>query len=231
MRGVTTHRPPESAAPKKTVLPGVALGFAITSLCVVFLWPVGLVLAIMAMVKTGKPEHAGRRGLAITALIVAGLGPFVIGIVAAITIPNFIRFQARSKQAECKVNLKAVFTAARVSMVDEQPLVSLDAMGIEPGPRNRYAYVLRMPEEVIPVGAAFPAIDPAEIQAALAQAGVKPGVEGTCPDCVVTAACVGNVDNDDTLDVWSISTVNRTAANGETIELGTPYNHVNDVRE
>ncbi|MHA7630128.1 hypothetical protein [Corallococcus sp. M7] len=60
---------------------------------------------------------------------------------------------------------------------------------------------------------------------------MKPGVEGTCPDCIVTAACVGNVDNDDTLDVWSISTVKRTAANGDTIEIGDPYNHVNDVQQ
>ncbi|NNB94333.1 pilin [Corallococcus exiguus] len=231
MRGVTTHRPPESAAPKKTVLPGVALGFTIAGLCVVCLWPVGLVLAILAMVKTGKPEHAGRRGLAIAALCVAGLGLFTIGIQAAIAIPNFIQFQARSKQAECKMNLRSIFTAARVSMVDEQPLGSFEAMGFEPGPRNRYAYVLRMPEDVFPVAGDFPAIDPAEIQAALARAGVKPGVEGTCPDCVVTAACVGNVDNDDTLDVWSVSTVNRTAANGEAIPLGAPYNHVNDVRQ
>ncbi|AFE05002.1 fimbrial protein [Corallococcus coralloides DSM 2259] len=231
MRDVTTQIPPESAPPKKTILPGVALGFTIAGLCIVCLWPVGLVLAILAMVKTGKPEHAGRRGLAIAALCVAGLGLVTIGIQAAIAIPNFMKFQARAKQAECRSNLKAVFTAARVSLVDDQPLVSLDAMGIEPGPRNRYAYVLRMPEEVIPVGNAFPALAPEAIQAALDQAGVKPGVEGTCPDCVVTAACVGNVDNDDTLDVWSISTVNRTAANGETIDLGDPYNHVNDVRQ
>nr|WP_237726636.1 pilin [Corallococcus coralloides] len=228
---MTTQIPPESAPPKKTILPGVALGFTIAGLCIVCLWPVGLVLAILAMVKTGKPEHAGRRGLAIAALCVAGLGLVTIGIQAAIAIPNFMKFQARAKQAECRSNLKAVFTAARVSLVDDQPLVSLDAMGIEPGPRNRYAYVLRMPEEVIPVGNAFPALAPEAIQAALDQAGVKPGVEGTCPDCVVTAACVGNVDNDDTLDVWSISTVNRTAANGETIDLGDPYNHVNDVRQ
>ncbi|MBN9686213.1 MULTISPECIES: pilin [unclassified Corallococcus] len=231
MKGVTTRIPPESAPPKKTALPGVALGFAIAGMCIYCLWPVGLVLAILAMLKTGKPEHAGRRGLATAALVVAGLGPFIIGIQFALAIPNFIKFQARTKQAECKMNLKAVFTAARVSLVDDEPLVSLDAMGIEAGPRNRYAYVLRMPEEIIPVGSAFPALAPEAIEAALAQAGVKPGVEGTCPDCIVTAACVGNVDDDDTLDVWSISTVNRTAANGETIEMGTPYNHVNDVRQ
>ena len=37
----------------------------------------------------------------------------IIGILAAIAIPNFIKFQARSKQSEAKSNLKAMFTAER----------------------------------------------------------------------------------------------------------------------
>ena len=34
----------------------------------------------------------------------------IIGILAAIAIPNFIKFQARSKQGEAKSNLKSLFT-------------------------------------------------------------------------------------------------------------------------
>ena len=37
----------------------------------------------------------------------------IIGILAAIAIPNFIKFQARSKQSEAKANLKAIFTAQK----------------------------------------------------------------------------------------------------------------------
>ncbi|RYZ36388.1 MAG: prepilin-type N-terminal cleavage/methylation domain-containing protein [Myxococcaceae bacterium] len=37
----------------------------------------------------------------------------IIGILAAIAIPNFIRFQAKSKQSEAKTNLKAIFTAQK----------------------------------------------------------------------------------------------------------------------
>src|SRR5689334_6924830 len=37
----------------------------------------------------------------------------IIGILAAIAIPNFIRFQARSKQAEAKNNMKAIFTGQK----------------------------------------------------------------------------------------------------------------------
>ncbi|RKH74729.1 pilin [Corallococcus aberystwythensis] len=222
---------PESAAPKKTALPGVALGFAIAGMCLACLWPVGVVLAILAMVKTSKPEYAGRRGLAVASLIAAGVGPFVIGIWAAIAIPNFIRFQARSKQTECRVNLKAIFTAAKARMVEGEPMGSFEALGFQPEPRNRYAYVLVMPDSVIPVGAPFPALDPDVLQAALDRAGVEPGVQGECPDCTLTAACVGNVDNDDTLDVWSISTADRTDASNQPVAAGAPLHHVNDVQE
>jgi len=35
----------------------------------------------------------------------------IIGILAAIAIPNFVKFQCRSKQSEAKTSLKAIFTA------------------------------------------------------------------------------------------------------------------------
>ncbi len=50
------------------------------------------------------------------------------------------------------------------------------------------------------------------------------GLEGTCPDCELTVACVGNADQDPTLDVWSISTRDRPEG-----VRGTPVHHVNDL--
>ena len=38
----------------------------------------------------------------------------IIGILAAIAIPNFLRFQAKSKQSEAKTNLGGIFTAETV---------------------------------------------------------------------------------------------------------------------
>ena len=35
----------------------------------------------------------------------------IIGILAAIAIPNFVKFQCRSKQSEAKGSLKAIYTA------------------------------------------------------------------------------------------------------------------------
>ncbi|RYZ42839.1 MAG: pilin [Myxococcaceae bacterium] len=218
------------AAPKKSVLPGVALGFAIASLCLICLWPVGLVLSIVAMVKTGKPGQQQGRGLAIAALVVSVCSIFFSGIVAAIAIPNFLKYQARSKQTECKVQLKSLYVSAMSRMQEEQPVGSFADLGFEPGPRNRYAYVLGLPDGIFPVGGSFTALDPFAIQAALSNAGLETGVKGECPECTLTAACVGNVDNDDTLDVWSISTAERTDAEGKTIAPGVLLQHVDDVQ-
>lgn len=67
----------------------------------------------------------------------------IIGILAAIAIPNFIRFQARSKQSEAKTNLKAIFTGQR-SFFGERDTYSAVAanIGFSPERGNRYAYVL-----------------------------------------------------------------------------------------
>src|SRR3982074_730659 len=67
----------------------------------------------------------------------------IIGILAAIAIPNFIRFQARSKQGEAKSNLKSMFTAQR-SFYQEKDRYSIyvDEIGFSPERGNRYGYSL-----------------------------------------------------------------------------------------
>ena len=45
----------------------------------------------------------------------------IIGILAAIAIPNFIAYQAKSKQAEAKVALGAIFTSAVAYQAETVP--------------------------------------------------------------------------------------------------------------
>src|SRR5207248_574188 len=67
----------------------------------------------------------------------------IIGILAAIAIPNFIKFQARSKQSEAKANLKALFTAEKAFMQEKDRYSALvGEMGFSPERNNRYAYYL-----------------------------------------------------------------------------------------
>jgi type IV pilus assembly protein PilA len=65
----------------------------------------------------------------------------IIGILAAIAIPNFIKFQARSKQGEAKANLKAWFTAQRSFYQEKDRYADVMAeAGFNPERGNRYAY-------------------------------------------------------------------------------------------
>jgi type IV pilus assembly protein PilA len=67
----------------------------------------------------------------------------IIGLLAALAIPNFIKFQARSRQSEAKTNLKSIFTAEKSYYGDKQYYVDLfDVMGATPEWNNRYAYFL-----------------------------------------------------------------------------------------
>src|SRR5436309_9620003 len=65
----------------------------------------------------------------------------IIGILAAIAIPNFVKFQARSKQSEAKANMKAMFTAQKAFAAEKDRFSSLTGeIGFSPERNNRYAY-------------------------------------------------------------------------------------------
>src|SRR5688500_8075870 len=77
---------------------------------------------------TPEPQQEKKKGLPVPVVIVIVIAIALgacscIGILAAIAIPNFIKFQSRSKQSECKARLKAVYTAER-SVFAEKDLYS-----------------------------------------------------------------------------------------------------------
>jgi type IV pilus assembly protein PilA len=174
----------------------------------------------------------------------------VIGILAAIAIPNFIKFQSRSKQTECKTNLKAFATASRAYFEEHHEYTALASkLGFAPERGNRYAYFLghgtmedrsaataihadtdtQIGVDVFKFGPGT-GITETNLPPALV-GGVEPGVSDPCPGCSVVAACAGNIDNDATLDVWSVSSLDRRNSKGELIPAFTPTNDVNDTTE
>ena len=172
----------------------------------------------------------------------------IIGILAAIAIPNFIRFQAKSKQSEAKTNLKAIFTAQK-SYFGEKDKYSSDftVIGFDPEPANRYSYGLAptCASAVAATAAGRAAAKTGCIGQDVAKFANAPGakdaiagigVTGTCPSCSFAANAVGNVDNDPIGDAWGITSAPTGATLAGTcgvdsslISAGEPGNAYNDV--
>lgn len=67
----------------------------------------------------------------------------IIGILAAIAIPNFIKFQAKGKQSEVNANLKAIFSAQKANFPHLNGYWSdIAGIGFAPERGNRYRYDL-----------------------------------------------------------------------------------------
>lgn len=67
----------------------------------------------------------------------------IIGILAAIAIPNFIKFQAKGKQSEVNANLKAIFSAQKANFPQLNGYWSdIGGIGFAPERGNRYRYDL-----------------------------------------------------------------------------------------
>jgi type IV pilus assembly protein PilA len=172
----------------------------------------------------------------------------IIGILAAIAIPNFIKFQARSKQSEAKANLRGLFTAEKAYFQEKDTFsTSVGVIGFSPERGNRYQYNLADivntnldDRSTTLIGGSttadgvsvdtfkFPTITTV---AMLCGAGSKPAVV-TGPTGSFVGGAQGNVDNDTTLDQWSISSLSRTTTNCDAaanVASGEPANDQNDV--
>ncbi|HVO29740.1 MAG TPA: hypothetical protein VMV18_03355 [bacterium] len=70
----------------------------------------------------------------------------IIGILAAIAIPNFLRFQCKSKEAEAKTELRGLFTAEK-SFYAEYDTYTTDLVALHwaPDGRPRYVYGFARP--------------------------------------------------------------------------------------
>jgi type IV pilus assembly protein PilA len=160
----------------------------------------------------------------------------IIGILAAIAIPNFVKFQARSKQSEAKANLKAMFTAQKAFSAEKDKFSNLTGeIGFSPERNNRYAYFVGPGTTLTQRSATTGAEASTPLDTGIMYDAFKYGTAvpfnaltttapptpctTTLPGLFTDANSVpqwsgianGQVDNDVTTDIWTISTANRTA--------------------
>src|SRR4051794_6780422 len=83
-------------------LPIVGVVFSVLGVCFPPFLIVGAIIGIIALLQNKGSLPAG----IVSLVLPVGAIP-VIGILAAIAIPNFLKFSVKAKQAECKTFLKS----------------------------------------------------------------------------------------------------------------------------
>lgn len=164
-------------------------------------------------------------------------------LISVIGYPNFLKVQARSKQSEAKSNLKAAYTAEK-AYFQEKDTYSPDprVVGFSPERGNRYQYNFvgygqahlqdRSGVTVADVdGEDGIAVDTFKFTPIVSAPYIsEPYVErGPVGSFVIGAQ--GNIDEDGTLDRWTISSNSRGPMGDATssVPAGEPANEWNDV--
>jgi type IV pilus assembly protein PilA len=128
----------------------------------------------------------------------------IIGILAAIAIPNFMTYQAKARQSEAKIGLGGIFTSATSFFAEQNTFVvgSAAAIGYAVSGSPKYTFTYGGPAlTFLPVGSTAATCPAPNV--------VNPA---TASATEFTAAARGNIDGDVTCDEWSMNT-SRTLVN------------------
>ena len=153
-------------------------------------------------------KFKGQKGFTLIELMIVVA---IIGILAAIAIPNFVAYQAKSKQSEAKVSLGAIFTSAVAYQAESQNPQSyapsvISQIGWQPSGTPRYSFWY-MDGVNVATGAgttisrfngSSTATAPCNVTTAPASGGFTVGATSSG----FTAGAKGNIDGDTTCDHW-----------------------------
>jgi type IV pilus assembly protein PilA len=140
----------------------------------------------------------------------------IIGILAAIAIPNFMTYQAKARQSEAKVSLGAIFTSATALQAETNTFVALNenVLGYKPSGTPKYSFWYAF--GATPAGPNTPtAITGSNVAT---NGGCNQGTTPTTTFNVAstttefTSAAKGQIDTDATCDEWFINN-NRNLTN------------------
>jgi type IV pilus assembly protein PilA len=163
--------------------------------------PPGMYPPPPGMYPPPPPEKKGMGPIILIGCLVAGgFGIIVIGILAAIAIPNFLKFKGKAMQSEAKVNLGGLFTS-QIAYYGENAYYAaptgvkgqscFDQIGWTPEGSTVYTYYCGT--DKIPCNK--PGCDPCSNVKDLSEIG----------EDSFTLMAVGNIDRDKSCDVWTIN--------------------------
>lgn len=181
-----------------------------------------------------------RRGFTLIELMIVVA---IIGILAAIAIPNFLKFQARARQSEAKGNLKGLATSQKsyLARTETSYATTLYLMGFRIERGNRYSYDMGAGgNESRSASNTTVTVTDDGVEADIYKYGGTSAAFalGTCTATIgvvntgtisFTAGSAANIDNDATVDSWIVSS-NPVASTGEKIGADQPGNCQNDVQ-
>lgn len=172
----------------------------------------------------------------------------IIAILSSMSIPSFMKLQARAKQAEAMTNLRNVYSMEK-AYLQEFSIYSTNValLGFAPERGNRYRYILSSAgiledrSGTQPLGSSgavgidvdtfrfgtAATVGVTQAGSACSPVALTPGPSGAS----FLAAAQGNIDDDPTIDIWTIASFSRAVACdvGGNVVSGVPANDQNDT--
>jgi type IV pilus assembly protein PilA len=172
---------------------------------------------ILTRIERRRIMLKGKKGFTLIELMIVVA---IIGILAAIAIPNFLKFQAKSKQSEAKSNLGAIYTGQVSYFGENNAYSNFSAINWSPSGTPRYRYTLNgvgTVDGILIVGNTGTIANPAQwtsnlngvLEAdgvtAMSPAPVAPAIDNSVAPKIFTAGAWGMISTSAASDAWSIN--------------------------
>ena len=142
----------------------------------------------------------------------------IIGILAAIAIPNFLSYQAKARQSEAKTNLGGVYVSETAFFGEQGEYGNFSQIGYTLGSVSnaacavcRYTYRIATSSSTTAIGAAATATTITGSTTPNTENGPNAGVN---TGSAFTVSVAGNIDSDATVDQWHVSDAKTGFATG-----------------
>ena len=125
----------------------------------------------------------------------------IVGLLAALAIPNFLRYTAKTRQAEARTTLGAIFVAETAYFGEFTRFGTFQEIGFTVAGTNLYAYRVGAGATVgtdLILPAAGAGADPGD------NTFVSSGITAP-PSPAFTATSTANHDSDPTIDMWHMN--------------------------